>query len=123
MFFAGAVKIKARILSANTDGIPVYTPQGIANNYTDYLGLSIDTHKVRGYRLSDKEVEAINDELNNGKWQKTSNKDYREIIDRYFTINLDSVTHEAMLENIYYCIYDPTYNTVLTTSEDNASLG
>ena len=27
-----------------------------------------------------------------------------------------------MSENIYYCIYDPTYNTVLTTSEDNASL-
>ena len=93
MFFVGAVKIKARILSANTDGTPVYTPQGIANNYTDYLGLSIDTHKVWGYRLSDKEVETISDELNNGKWQKTSNKDCREIIDRYFTINLDSVTH------------------------------
>lgn len=64
MVFAGAIKIKARILSANIHGVPVYTPHGFANNYTDYLGLSIDTHKVWEYKLDDKEFKTINNELN-----------------------------------------------------------
>lgn len=105
------------------DNPPVYTPSFVANKYTDYMGISIDVHQVWEYRLNDKEVEILNNEINNGYWIKATRAEYDEIKERFFSINRDNVAPEAMTENIYYCLYRPSTNEVFEILEDNVLLG
>ena len=42
------------------DNAPVYTPWGVANNYTDIMGISIDEHRIWEYKLNDEEVKILN---------------------------------------------------------------
>ena len=105
------------------DNPPVYTPSFVANKYTDYMGISIDVHQVWEYRLNDKEVEILNNELNNGYWIKATRAEYDEIKERFFSINRDNVAPEAITENIYYCLYRPSTNEVFEILEDNVLLG
>lgn len=101
------------------DNAPVYTPWGVANNYTDIMGISIDEHKVWEYKLNDKEVKILNNEINNGYWTKATIEEYKEIKERFF----DNATPEAMTENIYYCLFRAATNEVFKILEDNVLLG
>lgn len=105
------------------DNPPVYTPSFVANKYTDYMGISIDVHQVWEYRLSDKEVEVLNNEINNGNWNKATREEYEEIKERFFSINFDNVAPKTMTENIYYCMFRPSTNEVFKVLEDNIFLG
>lgn len=105
------------------DNAPVYTPRGVANNYTDIMGISIDEHKIWEYKLNSKEKEILNDEINNGYWLKATKEEYEEIKERFFSVNLDNVAPEKMTENIYYCLCKPSTNEVFSILEDNVLLG
>ena len=101
---------------------PVYTPAGVANDYTDLMGVSIDEHKIWEYKLNDKEVEILNNEINNGYWNKATIEEYEEIKEMFFRYNLDNITPEKMTENIYYCLYRPLTNEVFNILEGNVLL-
>lgn len=105
------------------DNAPVYTPKGVANNYTDYMGISIDSYIVWEYKLTDKEVKILDNEINNGYWTKATKDEYEKIKKRFFTYNSDDVSPEKMTENIYYCLLRPSTNEVFKILEDNVLLG
>lgn len=105
------------------DNAPVYMPKFVANNYTDYLGISIDEYKIWEYKLNDKEVKILNNEISNGYWTKATREEYEEIKETFFRYNSDNVVPEAMTENIYYCLYKPSTNEVLKILEDSVLLG
>lgn len=106
-----------------TDNAPVYTPWGVANNYTDIVGISIDEHKIWEYKLNSRETEILDNEINNGYWIKATKEEYDEIKERFFSITPDSVASEAMTENIYYCLFSPSDDEMLKILEDNILLG
>ena len=105
------------------DNAPVYTPKGVANNYTDVMGISIDEHRIWEYKLNNKEVKILNDEINNGYWTKATKEEYGEIRERFFVVNSDNLAPETMTENIYYCLIRPSTNEVFKALEDDVLLG
>lgn len=102
---------------------PVYMPNGVANAYTDYMGISIDEYKVWEYKLNHKEIKKLNNEINNGYWIKATKEEYEEIKETFFRYNSKNVIPEVMTENIYYCLYRPSTNEVFKILEDNVLLG
>lgn len=111
-----------RSVRFSIDSAPVYTPSGVANNYTDLMGISIDEYKIWEYKLNDKELEILNNEINNGYWNKATIEEYEEIKEMFFRYNLDNITPEEMTENIYYCLYRPSTNEVFNILEGNVLL-
>lgn len=122
-FFVTIFVMCTHSIRFSLDNPPVYTPKGIATNYTNYMPISIDEYKIWEYRLNNKEVKIINNEINNGCWTKATREEYEEIKERFFRYNLDVVVPEAMTENIYYCLCRPSTNEVLKILEDNVLLG
>ena len=100
----------------------IYIPNGIANNYTDLLTFSIDEHKIWEYRLSDREKENAESNLNNSVWNKVTNESTEET-EYFFTVNSDSFLPKDISNDSYYCIYDFSLRRFIGADEDVALLG
>lgn len=117
-------QIQIRTVSKYFSDIPslIYVPRGIANTYTDLLGLSIDEHKIWHYKLNSSEKEEIEKELDNEIWNQTIAEAIPEI-DYFFKVNSVSYLPENIYENSYYCIYDFSLKRFIDINENVSILG
>lgn len=124
LFFVLFIQIQSRTASDYFRDVKpsVYIPRGIADTYTDLLGFSIDEHKLWEYKLNFTEKNEIEEDLDNGKWNKITDETMPEIA-YYFTVNSDSYMPDDISDDSYYCIYDFSLKRFIGIDEDVAILG
>lgn len=97
----------------------VYIPFGIPIKYHSTL-VSIDTFDYWIFKLNDRQAKIINDEIENGYWEKMqlfhtlklSHLDYIEIIQK----------HSSLQDDCYLCIYDLKTGKVITNSNEQITV-
>lgn len=123
--FGLAVKPKILIMNTEVSSDSIYIPKGIADKYKDYLVFSFDDYRIWEYELNVGEIAAVENGINNGIWQKASEKQYGDIISVFFEHGLYRNKPDKLSENyedIFYCLYDNTLNEFIKIDE-GASLG
>ena len=114
--------IQPRILSTNTkvNSDSIYIPKGIANKYNDYLMLSFDDYRIWEYSLNTRETLAVEENINNGIWQKPTKKQYEDIVGVFFEHSLNHNKPDNLSENhenVFYCLYDNALNKFIKIDE------
>lgn len=109
-FVLNAFVIGPRTLRQNTstDGL-IYVPKGLADVFTDDLAFSLDDDRMWIYKLNEKEVNAMEQDLKNGIWKKATKQNYEDIKGQYINFGgrkreVDGLTNDY--KNWYICLYD-----------------
>lgn len=94
--------------NTGTDG-RIYVPRGLADVFTDDLAFSPDDDRMWIYKLNEKEVNAVEQDLKNGIWKKATKQNYEDIKGQYINFGgrkreVDGLTDDY--KNWYICLYD-----------------
>ncbi|MGN1442340.1 MAG: hypothetical protein ACI4XE_00720 [Acutalibacteraceae bacterium] len=105
-FFAATVSVRARTLGKNidTENIGVFVPEGMANRFADPMAFSFDDFRMWEYRLNDREVERIEDDLQNGVWQKPTKEELDDVLSEFFLGGLPEKPEFS--DEVYFCLPD-----------------
>lgn len=119
--------IQPRILSKNFKEINslIFIPQGIADQYKDYMMFSFDDYRIWEYNLTEKETALLQAELDNGIWQTPTQEEFQEITGQYFNFIYDGNTSEGLSENcedFYYCLYNSVSDQFIKPDEGWAQM-
>ncbi len=118
------IQIQNRTVSRNILNVPdmIYVPDGTADNYIDLYSGFTDGHIIWEYKLNFAEQKEIEEDLNNGIWNKNTNKSMSEIV-YYFTFNSELYLPEDVSDELYFCIYDFGLKRFIGIDEDVSILG
>lgn len=84
--------------------ITVFYPEGVANGYKGITIISPnEDHRIWKYKLNNKEIEKINNDLSIDVWQMVSNEETKFIKEVYFNGFLFDYKES---DEIFYCLND-----------------
>ena len=84
--------------------ITVFYPEGVANGYKGITVISPnEDHRIWKYKLNNKEIEKIDNDLSIGVWQMMSYEETKYTNEVYFNGFLFDYKES---DEIYYCLYD-----------------
>lgn len=116
------IQVQNRTVSENILDVPdmIYVPVGIADNYFDLYSGFTDGHVIWEYKLRSSEKGKIEEDLNNGIWNKSTDEAMSEIA-YYFTLDSESYLPDDFSDELYFCIYDFGLKRFIGV-DDNVSL-
>lgn len=82
--------------------IDIFVPSGMANEYEDLVPFTFDDHRIWKYKLSDKEAQKMNEDIETGLWREFYNRELAE--DGYFFP--EGYFKKDLSEKLYYCMYN-----------------
>lgn len=95
--------------------ISVFYPDGIADKYKGINVVSTnEEHRIWKFKLDNKEINEMNNDLLNGIWQTILSENLNYIYEVYFEKELFDYDES---DEVYYCIYDlksEKYKTIYT---------
>ncbi len=94
-------------LNLPKDKPDIFVPFGIANKYEDLLSFSFDDFRIWQYKLSEKEKQKINENIENGKLKKATDEELDELSSYYLNSgkNNDFSGNITKSKNVYYCTF------------------
>lgn len=119
------IAIRPRVLNnnINIEKDLIFIPSGVANKYHDNMIFSFDDYRIWEYRLNNKEVTAIQGELNGDIWKRPSAQEYADIIAVFFEFGSEQNTPVNLTDDVYYCLFDDGADTFIDINSDNTLLG
>ena len=110
-----------RTLSAIIPDV-AYIPNGMADDYNNLYSGFTDGHTIWEYELNSVETAEIEEELNNGIWNKVTDETMSETA-YYFTFDSKLYLPDGISDDLYYCIYDFGHKKFITVDEDVSLFG